>query len=354
LFGYILSLQKKSRQQEYILCLRTCFARDLGITSPCKSDIPQFKRRNLVPAAATCLDIDVTVCPTWMSSVLCNKSQYISIWSWLQYLATSILSCRNLIQTSWASVAGGQGLRTMSSVGARGSPCSSETGENNPSLADRVWCQAAIISCRKTSSCFGHAERSQSQHSTMSIITSARNSLTGPNAIVNHSLLGTVTFLLASRFTIKAVTFQMASWNLSIALASFESFSVSPPAAAVTVSTFFISFSAAAAAVSTFFISFSINFSHPRSPELSSSSSSSSSFARSNIPDTFPVYSFLWDKLAKNLLVSFLTQLLEDKLRTHSVARASPECVVVPSWPLLLMYSFMCDFIVSGAHFTAS
>ena len=48
--------------------------------------------------------------------------------------------------------------------------------------------------------------------------------------------------------------------------------------------------------------------------------------------------------------------IIKSHLRTHSVARARPAWVEVPvpSWPLLLMYSFMWDFIVSGAHLTAS
>ena len=40
---------------------------------------------------------------TCISKVLWSRSVYISIWSWLQYLATSIRSCRNLIQRSWGS-----------------------------------------------------------------------------------------------------------------------------------------------------------------------------------------------------------------------------------------------------------
>ena len=41
---------------------------------------------------------------TWMSNVLWSRSVYISIWSWLQYLATSIRSAKNLIQMSWGSI----------------------------------------------------------------------------------------------------------------------------------------------------------------------------------------------------------------------------------------------------------
>ena len=105
---------------------------------PWRRDIPQFSSRNLVPAAETCLDIEPTSWPTskffkfiWelscylltcISRVLWSMSQYISIWSWLQYFATSILSWRNFTQTSCASVAGGDGFNSMSSDGASGSP----------------------------------------------------------------------------------------------------------------------------------------------------------------------------------------------------------------------------------------
>ena len=94
---------------------------------------------------------------------------------------------------------------------------------------------------------------------------------------------------MVSRITISPVIFQMASWNLSSAFSIFTSDSWR----ALTAS----------AEVSTFLISLSISFSQPFI------SSSSSSLARSNIPDTFPEYSFLWERLAKNLLESFLTQL---------------------------------------------
>ena len=148
-------------------------------------------------------------------------------------------------------------------------------------------CQAATISCRKTISISGQAESSQCQHSTMSAIASALNNLTGADAIVNQSLLGTG-FRSLYKETMMPVTFQMLSWNFSNACTN-----LSLPSARLFTSS---------AAIVTFLINLSVNLSLPW---IGSSSSS----AKSSIPETLPLYSFRWLSEEKNLLVSFFTQL---------------------------------------------